>query len=76
MRKVALFLIKIYQCTLSPDHGPFKRFFPRGVCKFYPTCSEYGHKAIEKQGVIGGGLRTAWRILRCNPWSSGGVDLP
>lgn len=43
-------------------------------CKFYPTCSEYGMQAIRKDGVSKGLLRALWRVLRCNPWSRGGID--
>jgi len=71
-----LWLIKIYQKTLSPDHGFFKRRFPNGYCRFYPTCSEYGYEIIKKKGLIKGIPKTLWRIMRCNPWSKGGVDLP
>lgn len=67
-------LIKIYQKTFSFDHGPLKVFYPRGFCRFYPTCSEYGQEAINKHGLIKGGLMTCWRILRCNPWNKGGHD--
>lgn len=75
-RKPFLLLIKIYQKTVSPDHGLFKTMFPLGYCRFYPTCSEYGYQVIEKYGLIRGIPKTAWRILRCNPWSAGGVDKP
>ena len=71
-----LWAIKIYQKTLSPDHGVFKSKHPYGYCRFYPTCSEYGHKTIKKNGLLIGIPKTAWRIARCNPWSKGGVDLP
>lgn len=74
IRLFVLKLIKIYQKTLSFDHGIFRHLFPDGYCRFHPTCSQYGYKAIEKHGVIKGGLMTLWRILRCNPWSKGGVD--
>ncbi|MBP9718033.1 membrane protein insertion efficiency factor YidD [Candidatus Gracilibacteria bacterium] len=67
-------VIKLYQKTLSPDHGPMKVLFPEGYCKFSPTCSEYTKQAIEKHGVLWGGLKGTWRILRCNPCSRGGVD--
>lgn len=73
-RFFVLKLIKIYQKTLSFDHGFVKVFFPNGYCKYYPTCSEYGFKAIEKYGILKGGLMTLWRILRCNPFSKGGND--
>jgi len=71
-----LFLIRLYQRTISPDHGWYKSLFPQGYCRFYPTCSEYGYQTIKRDGLIIGLLKTSWRILRCNPWGKGGVDLP
>lgn len=71
-----LCLIRIYQRTFSFDHGPMKIFFPHGYCRFYPSCSEYGYQAIKKYGLLVGIPKAAWRVLRCNPWSKGGVDLP
>lgn len=44
------------------------------VCRYYPSCSAYGLGQIQQRGFVFGSLLTAWRILRCNPWSSGGVD--
>jgi putative membrane protein insertion efficiency factor len=73
-RFVALRAIKIYQKTLSFDHGPLRSLFPGGYCRFQPTCSQYGYQAIEKYGVLRGGTKIAWRILRCNPFSQGGHD--
>lgn len=73
-RQILLFIIKIYQKTLSPDHGLFKVFYPHGFCRFVPTCSEYGLEAVKKYGVLKGGWLSVWRILRCNPWSKGGYD--
>ena len=67
-------LINIYQKTLSFDHGPMKMLYPHGFCRFTPTCSEYGKQAFMKYGLIRGGFKTAWRILRCNPWNKGGYD--
>jgi len=67
-------IIRIYQKTISFDHGWFKIFFPHGYCRFYPTCSEYGIQAIDKYGIIKGGIKMIWRILRCNPWNKGGID--
>jgi len=46
------------------------------LCKYYPTCSEYSALAYRELGVIRGTLLTVWRLLRCNPWSRGGVDYP
>jgi hypothetical protein len=73
-RRVIIGLIKIYQKTLSFDHGPLKHIYPHGFCRFSPTCSQYGVEAIDKYGIIKGGLMTSWRILRCNPWNKGGYD--
>lgn len=70
----AIKLIRLYQRTISFDHGLFKIIFPFGYCRFKPTCSEYAIAAIEKYGLIRGALKASWRILRCNPWSKGGWD--
>lgn len=74
MKKLVLYIIKLYQKTLSPDHGIFKGKFPHGFCRFYPTCSEYTYQAIEKYGIFKGGMLGTYRILRCNPFSKGGYD--
>ncbi len=66
MSKIARFLIRLYQKFISP------LFPPR--CRYYPTCSHYAVEAYEKHGFIKGTILTIWRILRCNPWSRGGVD--
>jgi len=73
-RYLVLAMIRVYQKTLSLDHGPLSRLFPYGYCRFHPTCSEYGYQAIEKYGIIKGGVKAMWRILRCNPWNKGGHD--
>jgi len=75
-RYLVVKLIRIYQKTLSLDHSWLKFLFPYGRCRFYPTCSEYSTRAIEKYGIVRGGLKSAWRILRCNPWNKGGIDEP
>lgn len=49
--------------------------FTPTACKFHPSCSEYAIEAITAHGPIKGGLKGIWRILRCNPWSRGGVDM-
>ena len=76
MRWLALKMIRLYQKTLSLDHGPFKHQFPGGFCRFYPSCSEYSHECIARHGLLKGSLLTAWRVLRCNPFSPGGIDEP
>jgi len=71
-----LWLIRLYQKTLSPDHGFFRHKYPHGYCKYYPTCSQYGYEIIQKKGLIKGIPMTIWRVVRCNPWSKGGEDKP
>jgi putative membrane protein insertion efficiency factor len=73
-RFVAVKLIKLYQKLLSPDHGWLKFLHPIGYCRFRPTCSEYAVQAITKYGLIKGGIKALWRVLRCNPWNKGGWD--
>lgn len=75
-RMWAIKLIRLYQKTLSFDHGFFKFLYPHGFCRFKPTCSEYAIEAITKFGLIYGGLKAFWRVIRCNPWSAGGFDPP
>jgi uncharacterized protein len=64
--------IHLYQVTLSPRLGDL------GVrCRFKPSCSHYGEGAIRKYGAWTGSWKTAWRILRCGPWTPAGtVDVP
>jgi putative membrane protein insertion efficiency factor len=66
MRKVALFLIRLYQRTLSQVMPP--------TCRFYPSCSEYGYPAIAKYGFFKGAWMAIKRIARCNPFNPGGYD--
>ncbi len=44
------------------------------TCKYYPSCSQYAIDALREFGLVRGSLLTTWRLLRCNPWSHGGVD--
>jgi putative membrane protein insertion efficiency factor len=74
MKKTALFFIKIYQKTLSPDHGVLKHYLTTSKCRFYPTCSEYTYEAIEKYGFLKGFLKGVNRIKKCHPWHKGGYD--
>lgn len=59
--------IRWYRRALSP----LKR---TPTCRYLPTCSEYAIEAIETRGWLFGGLKAAWRILRCNPLFRGGYD--
>jgi hypothetical protein len=64
---ILLGLIRLYQIIVSPA-------LPPDTCKFYPTCSHYGYQAIYKYGVFKGTAMAIWRVLRCNPYNSGGFD--
>ena len=44
------------------------------TCKYHPSCSQYASDALCKYGPMKGSLKAAWRLMRCNPWSHGGVD--
>lgn len=74
MKKIFIFLIKIYQKTLSPDQGWFAYKYPHGYCRFYPHCSEYSRQAIEKYGVLKGVYLSIKRVFHCHPFSRGGYD--
>ncbi|HEV2590426.1 MAG TPA: membrane protein insertion efficiency factor YidD [Gaiellaceae bacterium] len=69
MREIAVAPIRLYQLTVS-------RLLPANTCKYHPSCSEYAVLAIRKDGILKGAAKAAWRLLRCNPWSMGGVDYP
>lgn len=64
--KFLIFMIKVYQATLSPFIG--------GACRYTPTCSNYGIEAIQKYGAIKGSWLTIKRIASCNPWGGSGYD--
>ena len=68
MRRLAVALIRWYQRAISPGRPP--------SCRYLPTCSDYGAQAVAHYGLLRGGAKTAWRILRCNPVSPGGYDPP
>jgi putative membrane protein insertion efficiency factor len=73
-KRIILSLIRLYQKTLSLDHGVLGWFVSERFCRFHPSCSQYTFEAVEGFGVAKGlwlGLR---RILRCHPWNSGGFD--
>lgn len=69
MRPIALLivgLIRGYQYFISPLLPP--------SCRFEPTCSHYAMTALKRHGVVLGLALATWRILRCNPYCTGGVD--
>jgi putative membrane protein insertion efficiency factor len=64
--KAVIGIVRLYQIVVSPLLGP--------RCKYYPSCSAYAVAALRKHGLVKGVVLAAWRVLRCNPWSLGGVD--
>lgn len=68
MRAILISLLEFYKKAISPHL--------KTQCKFYPTCSEYSMMAIKKYGTMKGLFKTAYRLLRCNPFSDGGIDFP
>jgi putative membrane protein insertion efficiency factor len=58
--------IRLYQRFISPALAP--------RCRYYPTCSEYAVQSLRELGVVRGSILAGWRLLRCNPFSHGGVD--
>ena len=67
LRTIAIAPLRLYQRAISPG-------LPQH-CKYHPSCSEYAVGAIRRYGILRGAVLAAWRILRCNPWSHGGVDF-
>jgi putative membrane protein insertion efficiency factor len=68
MRQSILNIAKFYQIIISPVLGK--------NCRFYPSCSKYTYLTIEKYGIKKGLWLGIKRILKCNQWFQGGVDLP
>lgn len=73
-RSTIITIIRVYQLTISPDHGVIRRIFPYGVCRYTPTCSQYTIDAIRQFGVISGMAYALIRIFRCHPFANGGYD--
>lgn len=65
-RNILIGLLIAYRKLISPLYGD--------VCRYFPSCSAYGLESVTKHGAVKGTGLTAWRILRCNPFSHGGVD--
>jgi uncharacterized protein len=66
VRYLGIALVQAYRWTLGPFFG--------GRCKYHPSCSQYALDALREFGLFKGSVLAAWRLLRCNPWSHGGVD--
>jgi uncharacterized protein len=65
-RGLFLLPVRLYQRLISP-------LTPQR-CKYHPTCSAYAVEAVRTYGVLRGTVLAAWRLLRCNPFSNGGID--
>ena len=67
LRELAVAPISFYRRAISP--GIPSR------CKYHPSCSAYAVEAVRRHGIVRGLVLAAWRVMRCNPWSHGGVDF-
>ena len=67
-RLLVLGFIRLYRITFGQFIG--------GHCRFHPSCSAYAEQAVRELGVARGVPLAVWRILRCGPWTAGGVDYP
>lgn len=65
IKRFVIFLIRMYQKTPLSTHK---------LCRYYPTCSNYAITAIERFGLIKGGVLSIKRILSCAPWGGSGYD--
>ena len=67
MRRLGILGVHAYRWT-------FGQLVPPGRCKYHPSCSQYAIDAFREFGLARGAILAVWRLLRCNPWSHGGVD--
>jgi len=68
IKNLVLKTINFYKKFISPSFG--------NVCRFYPSCSDYYYQSVKKYGLLKGSFKGAKRIIACNPFGKGGVDLP
>jgi len=70
MKKILIapfvFLVKVYQVIISP--------LTPSSCRFQPTCSHYTVEALQKHGLLRGGMLAIKRIFSCHPWGKSGYD--
>ena len=66
LRELILAPLHLYRRVISPA-------LPQR-CRYYPSCSAYAVEAVREYGVVRGSILAAWRVLRCNPLSHGGID--
>jgi len=62
----AIWLLRLYQTTISPCLGL--------CCRFHPTCSAYMIEALGTHGFFKGGWLGLQRLCKCHPWHPGGYD--
>ena len=67
MKYAAIAAVHLWRWTLGPLFA--------GSCKYHPSCSQYALDALRAHGFFRGSALAGWRLLRCNPWSHGGVDF-
>ncbi|HEX2346175.1 MAG TPA: membrane protein insertion efficiency factor YidD [Gaiellaceae bacterium] len=67
MRYLGIAAIHVWRWT-------FGLLTPVGTCKYHPSCSQYAIDALREFGLLRGAVLAGLRLLRCNPWSHGGVD--
>ncbi|HTA25160.1 MAG TPA: membrane protein insertion efficiency factor YidD [Terriglobales bacterium] len=65
-QQAVLGLLRAYRWAISPLLPP--------ACRYVPTCSEYAMEAVERYGALRGSAMAVWRVLRCHPFTQGGVD--
>ena len=68
MTRLLVLVLEGYKRWISP-------LLPR-ACRFSPTCSEYARLALLQHGLVRGLALATWRVMRCQPFARGGVDLP
>lgn len=67
-RNLGVLVLKSYRAVVSPLYGD--------VCRYHPSCSRYALESVQQSGLLIGSALALFRIVRCNPWSRGGVDDP
>ena len=74
---ISIKIINFYQKTISPDHSKiWKSFYAGWYCKYYPTCSEYAKKSLQKHWFFKGLFMSTKRVIKCNPFAKWWIDNP
>lgn len=67
MKQILIAILRAYRLLVSPLYGQ--------TCRYYPSCSAYALNAVEVHGAVRGPWLAVRRVVRCHPWTPGGVDL-